>query len=79
MLTFVNIKFTSIVHVKKRKGCSGLQIYSKYCFVVRRVVFLLSFYTIVCRETNKIFRRPFFFLQPKHLNLVPRSSQLTVH
>ena len=45
MLTFVDVKFTSIVHVKKIKGCSGLQIYSKQdmlsvklssCYVFRR-------------------------------------------
>ena len=42
MLTFVSVKFTSIVHVKKIKGCSGLQIYSKQqCF--RQVAFLLYF------------------------------------
>ena len=29
MLTFVDVKFTSIVHVQKIKGCSRLQIYSK--------------------------------------------------
>ena len=30
MLTFVEVKFTSIVHVQKTKGCSGLEIYSKW-------------------------------------------------
>ena len=30
MLTFVDVKFTWIVDVEKIKGCSGLQIYSKY-------------------------------------------------
>ena len=29
MLTFVDVKFTSIVDVEKIKGCLGLQIYSK--------------------------------------------------
>ena len=29
MLTFIDVKFTSIVHIWKMKGCSGLQIYSK--------------------------------------------------
>ena len=29
MLTFVDVIFTSIVHVQKIKGCSGLQIYSR--------------------------------------------------
>ena len=29
MLTFVDVKFTSIVDVEKIKSCSGLQIYSK--------------------------------------------------
>ena len=45
MLTFVDVKFTSIVDVEKTKGCSGLQIYSKYqmlsvelssCYVFRQ-------------------------------------------
>ena len=39
MLTFVNVKLTSIVHVEKMKGCSGLQIAD----VVHQVVFLLCF------------------------------------
>ena len=48
MLTFVDVKFTSIVHVKKIKGCSGLQIYSKLqmmssFFFRKQVVFLLRF------------------------------------
>ena len=32
MLTFVDVKFTTIMAVSKVKGCSGLQIYSKYRF-----------------------------------------------
>ena len=45
MLTFVDVKFTWIVDVEKIKGCSGLQIYSKYqmlsvelssCYVFRQ-------------------------------------------
>ena len=62
MLTFVDVKFTSIVHVKKIKGCcSGLQIHCIFqtADVIRQVVFLLCFQTIVRRETSKMFHRLF--------------------
>ena len=61
MLTLVDVKFTSIVHVKKIKGCSGLQIHCIFqtADVIRQVVFLLCFQTIVRRETSKMFRRLF--------------------
>ena len=61
MLTFVNVKFTSIVHIKKIKGCSGRQIHCilQTADVIRQVVFLLCFSTIVRRETSKMFRRLF--------------------
>ena len=45
MLTFVDVKFTSIVHVYKIRDFSGLQIYSKWqmlsvelspCYVFRQ-------------------------------------------
>ena len=44
MLTFVDVKFTSTVHVLKIKGCSGLHSILQIAYVVRRVVFLLYAY-----------------------------------
>ena len=45
MLTLVDVTFTSIVDVKKIKGCSGLQIHCIFqtADVIRQVVFLLCF------------------------------------
>ena len=43
MLTFVDVKFTSVVDVKEIKDCSGLQIYSKQQMLSVDLSFLLCF------------------------------------
>ena len=84
MLTSVDVKFTSIVHlfreIQQIKVCSGLQIYSKEqmlsveltsrcsCYVFRQ-------YFLVKRVQCPPDSSAIFFKQPKQLNLVPRFPQ----
>ena len=72
---------SSIVHVQ---GCSAPQIFSKQqmspfelssCF--SRLVSIFRLYQFLLLKWLKC--PPFLFSQPKQLNLVPRSSRLTVH
>ena len=81
MLTSVDVKFTSIVHlfreIQQIKVCSGLQIYSKQqmlsveltsrcsCYVFRQ-------YFAVKRVQCPPDSSAILFKQPKQLNLVPR-------
>ena len=87
VLTSVDVKFTSIVHLSREiqqiKVCSGLQIYSKQQ--------MLSV-ELTCRCSCYVFRQYFavkrvqcpsdssaiLFKQPKQLTLVPRFPRSTV-
>ena len=72
---------SSIVHVQ---GCSALQIFSKQQMSPFELssccsCHVFSYYFAQFLLLKRVKCPPFLFPQPKQLNLVPRSSRLTVH
>ena len=84
MLTSIDLTMLSspsIVHVQ---GCSALQIFSKQQMSPFELssccsCHVFSYYFAQFLLLKRVKCPPFLFSQPKQLNLVPRSSRLTVH
>ena len=75
------LSLSSIVHVQ---GCSAPQIYSKQQISLFELssccsCHVFSYYFAQFLLLKRVKCPPFLFSQPKQLNLVPRSSRLTVH
>ena len=75
------VSSTSIVHVQ---GCSVPQIFYKQQMSPFQLscccsCHVFSYYLPQFLLLKRVKCSPFLFSQPKQLNLVPRSSQLTVH